>query len=80
MVSESGRARKGPGCLVARVSSHTVDVLAAFQSERADPEAGGGGGEPSLGDNSLEVDAEEDTADDEPDHHNEYDHVLNEPI
>ena len=59
MVSESGRARKGPGYLVARVSSHKVDNLAAFQSDRADLEAGG---------------------DDEPDHDNEYDHVLNEPI
>ena len=67
--------------LVARVSSVTLDSLATFETSRADLEDGGDD-EPSIGGaycNSL-IDAEEDTADDEPDHDNEPDYRQPQPV
>ena len=55
--------------LVARVSSYTVDTLAAFQSERADQEPDGSD-EPSVG-SDHPIDAEDDKSDLEPDYDNE---------
>ena len=62
--------------LVARVSSATLDSLATFETSRADLEEGGDD-EPSLsgsGFSPLNIDAELDTSDDEPDHDDEYDY------
>ena len=66
--------------LVARVSSYTVDTLAAFEAERADLEPDGSD-EPSINSYGVGgVDVEQDTSDYEPDHDNEYDYRTNEPI
>ena len=60
--------------LVARVSSATIDALAAFEAEGEDREPYMDE-EPALGSSSggfLEmIEVERDTADDEPDHDNE---------
>ena len=66
--------------LVARVSAATLDSLATFETSREDLEDGGDH-EPSVGGGFglYDVDAELDTADDEPDHDNEYDYLNAEP-
>ena len=64
--------------LVARVSSATLDSLATFETSRADLEDGGDH-EPSIGGGHVDVDAELDTSDDEPDHDNEPDYLMCEP-
>ena len=61
------------------MSSDTLDSLAAFETSRADLEEGGDD-EPSLGGNSLDIDAEEDTSDDEPDHDDEPDYRQPQPV
>ena len=59
--------------LLARVSSATLDSLAAFETERADLEDDGSD-EPSIGSYGVGgVDVELDTSDDEPDRDDEYD-------
>ncbi len=72
--------------LTARVSSVTLDSLATFETSRADLEEGGDD-EPSLGGNNgiSGIDAEDDKADLEPDHDDEYDyrhapHVLSQEV
>ncbi len=64
--------------LVARVSAATLDSLATFETSRADLEDGGDH-EPSIGGGHVDVDAELDTSDDQPDHDNEYDYLNAEP-
>jgi len=64
--------------LVARVSSETLDSLATFETSRADLEEGGGDEPSPSGNSPLNIDAEQDTADDEPEPDLEPDHD-NEP-
>ena len=64
--------------LVARVSSATLDSLTTFETSRADL-GENGDHEPSIGGGHVDVDAELDTSDDQPDHDNEYDYLNAEP-
>ena len=66
--------------LVARVSSATLDSLATFETSREDLEEGGDDEPSLLGDSPLNIDAEEDTSDDEPDHDNEPDYRQPQPV
>ncbi len=54
---------QGHTYLIARVSSETLDALAAFEAERANLESDGSD-EPGIGDTDRELDM----SDDEPDH------------
>ncbi len=72
--------QNGHTYLVARVSSVTLDSLATFETSREDLEDGHDHEPSLLGNNLLAIDAEEDTADDEPDHDNEPDYRQPQPV